>query len=91
MMYDMVDIPKKTELLTYFPPSCFPLMMEIIFSIFLSKAALFLFDVAATYNAKGDKTVIVVKPEGQKAQTVTKKGIIILELLTGKDGLKYRY
>src|SRR3989304_7841582 len=50
MMYDMVDIPKKTELFTYFPPSCFPLMREIIFSIFLSKAGLFLFDVAATYN-----------------------------------------
>ncbi len=50
-----------------------------------------LFDVAATYNAKNGKTVIVVKPEGKKPQTTTKKGMVILELLTDKGGLKYRY
>jgi parallel beta-helix repeat protein len=50
-----------------------------------------LFTIDATYNAEKNKTEIVVKPEGQKPQKETKKGIVILELLTDKGGLKSRY
>jgi hypothetical protein len=49
------------------------------------------FTVDAAYSANKNKTEITVKIEGQKDKKETKKGIVILELLTNKGDLKYRY
>jgi predicted RNA-binding protein with RPS1 domain len=49
------------------------------------------FDVWAKYSAQKGKTEIKVEIQGQKPKTETEKGIVILELLTDKGGLKYKY
>jgi len=50
-----------------------------------------LFNVEAKYNAQKGKTEIKVDIEGQKEKKETRKGIVILELLTYKGRLKPRY
>jgi parallel beta-helix repeat protein len=50
-----------------------------------------LFEVEAKYSSKKNTTEIKAKLEGQKEQSQSMAGIVILELLTDKSGLKYRY